>query len=238
MDSAALTPSPEVQDAPDGSLYVLGPAHSPGEVPFAVPDADGVVTLTPRRSTVVALASMRFGPSFLLLVFYAVIFGDMPYWMALGVVIAVPAACAAGRLLRLKIVVTAERVGLRGLFRTRWYDRSSLARLLIVRGYARRTHAFLFDADGKRVMRLYGDLWDEPRIRALHAALALPTRVRQGPTTRKDLRDEEPGALAWPEGHPVAFVTITLVGASIALAVLFSVAVNVGIMILVNSSLG
>jgi hypothetical protein len=135
-----------------------------------------------------------------------------------------------GPVVRARVVVTAERVGLRGLFGYRWFDRASLSRLLIARGYGRGTDAFLFDSAGKMVLRLSGQVWDEPRIRAFHEALALPTRVRQGPTRRKDLEAEEPGALKWAEAHPAAMIVITI---ALALGISFVMFLG-GIAILVG----
>lgn len=225
MESSAPAPATTLP------LYVFEPVFEPGEVPIAVPDADGVVTLTPRRSTILTLSSLQFLPSVILLVTYAINFRESQGWILIALAIVLSAGIRALAIVRLRIVITPERVGVRGAFRTRWYDRASLGRLLVVRGYGRRAHAFLFGENGKRLVRLSGDLWDEPRIRAFHAALGLPTRVRQGPTTRRDLRTEEPGAIAWPEAHPVAFITIAVVGVTVALFVL----VNIGIMIFVNS---
>jgi len=218
MDSAALTPVPEVQDAPDRSLYVLGPAHSPGEAPFAVPDADGVVTITPRRSTMVLLSAASGTPVFLFLVTQSFLQKNPAFWIFPAVVLVLVASLAWAAAVRASVVVTVDRVGWRTLFRYRWFDRASLSRLLIARGYGRGTDAFLSDSAGKMVMRLSGQIWDEPRIRAFHEALALPTRVRQGPTRRRDLEAEEPGALKWAEAHPVAMTVITI---ALALGITF-----------------
>ena len=192
-------------------------AAAPAGMPFAVPDAAGVITLRPLASAywkrllvpaivTGALALMRSlfvqNPAAVIAV-YVITF-------------AIVAVFSAIYLSRARIVITPERVGNRGLFGFRWVDRARLGRLLVARGYGQsmtvtgsRTDAFLFDAYGKRVMRLTGQIWDEPRVQAFHAALALPTRVRQAPTRVKDLRREEPKALGWSEAYPALSIVVT-----------------------------
>jgi len=182
--------------------------------------APATVTIKPIAATYWKRTLVGAGVLGLFLAYQAVRLQDPVYWIGVVVVIALCAAGAALYLARASIVVTPERVGRRGLFGFRWIDRSSLDRLLVVRGYGAssslagaRTDAFLFDKSGKRVLRLFGSVWAETRIQEFDAALALPTRVRQGPTSVKELRAEEPKALGWSESHPIGsfFVTFAAV---------------------------
>lgn len=229
MESSAPSPVPSPEQVPAAPQYAAAPAYTPmpvvpvpAPVPlapqFGVPDAVGNVTITPLKSTYWKRTALAGGILVLWLASRAVLLQSPVYWIAVLITLALAAGITALYLARARVVITPDRVGKRGLFGFRWTDRATLDRLLVARGYgaamqisSARTDAFLFTKKGKRVMRLTGQVWDEPRVQAFHAALALPTRVRQAPTTVKDLRREEPKALNWNEAYPWASFAATFV---------------------------
>ena len=230
MDSSTPLPVPSQPIVPPSSAPPAGVhpgvpqfatepglAAAPAGTPIAIPDAAGVITLTPSASAYwkrLAVPAIVVGALAVVRSLYV----QNPVLLIAAYVItfAVAAGVSAIYLARARVVIAPDRVGKRGLFGYRWVDRATLGRLLVARGYGQsmtftgaRTDAFLFDTYGKRVMRLTGQIWDETRVQTFHAALALPTRVRQAPTKPKDLRREEPKALSWSEANPGASIVVT-----------------------------
>ena len=148
------------------------------------------------------------------------------YWILVAIVVAISVAGASLYLGRARLVITPTHVGTRGMFGFRWIPRESLDRLLVVRGFRLpldrtgvRTDAFLFDRSGKRVLRINGQIWDESFVQQFDQALAIPTAVRQGPNSPRDVAAIEPKALNWSETHTLAVFFIAL-GAGLAAVVL------------------
>lgn len=97
--------------------------------------------------------------------------------------------------------VVTERAFLRGRWRVSVAEAS---RALLVDLYQAATldshrQLFLLSSDGRVLLRLRGQLWEESDIDAFAAALGAPVERLPGPLTRSEVKRLHPGLLRWFE---------------------------------------
>ncbi|ASO20904.1 hypothetical protein AHOG_16390 [Actinoalloteichus hoggarensis] len=132
-------------------------------------------------------------------------------------------------LTRSRVVLTAHRIGSRGMFGgVRWVPRSLVA--LVVQGLlfmGRETphNVFLLDARGRRLLRLMDSLYDRADLDRLVRELRVPVQGFPPGTTAKRLAQVYPGIVPAAERRPF-LLAFGIVGAVIVLLVVLVVALT------------
>jgi hypothetical protein len=116
---------------------------------------------------------------------------------------------------RAGIFITSTHVGKRSIFRTKWIPKADFDRSLILRNYsapaeAARTEFFVFAADGRKLLRLFGRFWAEQDMLAIVEESGSTLSVVDDVMKPKDVLALEPTALPWVEAHPYAFATVVV----------------------------
>lgn len=150
-------------------------------------------------------------------------------WLTLVIVVPICIAAVALYFARARIVITDTRIGQQGIFGTRWTDKTAIDRALLVRGFTAlmdrpRTDLFIFAADGRKLLRLFGRLWAEEDMIALATATGATQGLLEGPISTAGVRLVEPTALNWVEAHPwLSAFAITFGIVAVVVAVLLAV---------------
>ncbi len=130
---------------------------------------------------------------------------------------------------RVRVRVTPDELISTGLLRTRRIPRAGVASVVTAampRSHkASRTfpHVFVFDEDGRRVVRLRGTHWLEDDMRRLIRSLGKTPQKVGGITTGKQLADSHPRAVSLLERHPVVGNAVVVIpGIGLAAAVVYA----------------
>lgn len=128
-------------------------------------------------------------------------------WLILIIVVPLCLAGIALYFARARIFVTDTQIGKQGIIGTRWTPKADFDRGLLVRGYTApaeqpRTELFMFAADGRKLLRLFGRFWAEEDMIALVTATGAKQGLVEGPVGPADVVKLEPKALGWVEAHP------------------------------------
>lgn len=130
---------------------------------------------------------------------------------------------------RARVFITPTQVGKQDLVRTKWIPKADFDRSLLLRAYSPpaeqpRTELFMFAADGRKLMRLFGRFWAEQDMLAIVEESGAKLAVVDEVMRPKDVVALEPRALNWAEAHPWAFAFLAS-GAILTLTVVIVVLV-------------
>jgi len=145
-------------------------------------------------------------------------------WLILIIVVPLCLAVIALYFARARIFITDTHIGKQGIFGTRWTPKSDFARALLVRGYTApaeqpRTELFMFAADGRKLLRLFGRFWAEEDMGILVGSTSATPGLIEGPAGPREVLAAEPRALNWVEAHPWLSAFVISFGIIIVIAV-------------------
>ena len=128
-------------------------------------------------------------------------------WLILLIVVPLCLAGIALYFARARVFITDTQIGKQGIVGTRWTPKTDFDRGLIVRNYTApaeqpRTELFMFAADGRKLLRLFGRFWAEEDMITLVTATGATQGLIEGPVGPADIIALEPRALNWVEAHP------------------------------------
>jgi hypothetical protein len=128
-------------------------------------------------------------------------------WLILLIVVPLCLAGVALYFARARIFISDTHIGKQSIIGTRWTPKADFDRALLVRGYTApaeqpRTELFMFAADGRKLLRLFGRFWAEEDMIALVTATGATQGLIEGPAGPADVMRVEPKALNWVEAHP------------------------------------
>ena len=131
---------------------------------------------------------------------------------------------------RARVFITATHIGKQAIVGTRWTEKTEFARALLVRGYTApaeqpRTELFMFAADGRKLLRLFGRFWAEADMIAIVGATSATPGLIEGPAGPREVLAAEPKALNWVEAHPWLSAFVITFGVILVIMVVVVVAI-------------
>ena len=138
-------------------------------------------------------------------------------WLILLIVVPLCLAGIALYFARARVFITDTQIGKQGIVGTRWTAKAEFDRGLIVRNYTApaeqpRTELFMFAADGRKLLRLFGRFWAEEDMITLVTATGATQGLIEGPAGPADITKLEPRALNWVEAHPWLSAFVITIG--------------------------
>ena len=138
-------------------------------------------------------------------------------WLILIILVPLCLAGVALYFARARGFIADTHIGKQGIIGTRWIAKSDFDRGLIVRNYTApaeqpRTELFMFAADGRKLLRLFGRFWAEEDMITLVTATGATQGLIEGPAGPADITKLEPRALNWVEAHPWLSAFVITIG--------------------------
>ena len=145
-------------------------------------------------------------------------------WLILIILVPLCLAGVALYFARARVFITDTHIGKQGIIGTRWIAKSDFDRGLIVRNYTApaeqpRTELFMFAADGRKLLRLFGRFWAEEDMGILVGSTSATPGLIEGPAGPREVLAAEPRALNWVEAHPWLSAFVISFGIIIVIAV-------------------
>jgi hypothetical protein len=149
-------------------------------------------------------------------------------WLILLIVVPICIGAVAIYFARARVFISDTHIGKQGFIGTRWTPKADFDRALLVRGYTApaeqpRTELFMFAADGRKLLRLFGRFWAEHDMITLVTASGATPGLIEGPAGPADVTRIEPKALSWVEAHPWLFA-FAVVGGIVVVVVIAVIA--------------
>ncbi len=158
---------------------------------------------------------------------------DAPlYWILLLTAVPLVLAGVALYFRRAGVFITATHVGKRNLLGTTWTPKADFDRSLLLRDYRppaepSRTELYMFAADGRKLVRLFGRFWAEQDLLAVVEESGSKLTVIDDLMKPKDVAALEPTALTWVEEHPYASTGIAFAALLALVALIAFIVVQV-----------